>query len=67
MWFDAKRLPERSMWTPENYFAQQKAGSSRERTTPITPNIAYKCLFTFKGEYYVEICIDMDLYLMIQI
>ena len=43
------------------YFTQQKAGSCVDKTTPIFPNIVYKCLFTFKGGYAIEIFIDVDL------
>ena len=67
MWFDAPRPPEKLLWTPQKYFAQQKARSILERTMPIFLNIVYKCLFTFKGGYAIEICIGMDLALLIQI
>ena len=52
---------------PQNYFTQQKAGSSLDRTMPKFSNTVYKCLFTFKGEYASEIFIGMDLGLLIQI
>ena len=34
---------------------------------PIFPNIVYKCFFTFKRGYAIEICIGMNLGLLIQI
>ena len=40
--------------------------TDNNRTTPIFPNIVYKCFFTFKGQYAMEICIDMGLGLLIQ-
>ena len=49
------------------YFTQQKAGSSLERTIPKFPNIVYKCLFTFKGGYVIEIQVNIDLDLLIKI
>ena len=55
------------MNTSIHYCAQQSVGSSMEKTMPIFPNIVYKCLFTFKGEYDIEIFIGMDLGLVIQI
>ena len=46
----------------EKYFPQQKKpGNCLERTMPKFSNIVYKCLFTFKGGYAVEICIGMGL------
>ena len=39
---------------PPKYFPQQKAGSSFERTMPKFANTVYKCLFSFKGEYAIE-------------
>ena len=45
---------------------QQEAVWS-EITIPIFPNIVYNCLFTFKGGYAIEICISMNLSLLIQI
>ena len=46
--------PLKDLQESQNYFAQQKAESSLERTMPKLPNIVYKCLFTFKGRYAKE-------------
>ena len=55
MWFDGPKPPEKSpINSPKNYFAQQKAGSSLEKTMSKLPNIVYKGLFTFKGGYAIE-------------
>ena len=60
--------PLKILHEPQNYFTQQKAGSSLERTMPKFPNTAYKYLFTSKGGCAIKIfCNGMDLGLLIQI
>ena len=51
----------------ENTSPNKKQEAVWKRTTPQFPNIVYKCLFVFKGGYAIEICIGMDLGLLMQI
>ena len=68
IWFDGTRHPEKFMNTPTKKIL--RSINSRKQfveSMPIFPNIVYKCLFTFKGGYAIEICIGVDLGLLIQI
>ena len=57
MWFDGPRhTPQKvAVNMPKGYFIQQKAGSTLERTMSKFPRIGYKCLFTFKEEYAINL------------
>ena len=67
MWFDGPRPLKGHHEHPKIILPNKKQEAVLEGTIFKFPNIVYKCLVTFRGGYAIDICIGMDLGLLIQI
>ena len=67
MWFDELRIPERSLWTPpKNILPSKKKKAIWRELCPNSKILFINVCLHLKG-YAIEICIGMDLGLLIQI
>ena len=54
VWFYGTRPPEGCCEHPPKLLYPSISRSSMKKTMPIFPNTVYKCFFTFKGEYNID-------------